>query len=244
MSGPLEEVKITYARSDGAWKAFDATVRETILTRQLKHICEVGGGANPALPGEFLVANGLDYTILDISREELDKAPSGYKKVVADLCDDAPLEGAGTFELVFSKMLAEHISDPETFHRNVWTLLANGGTALHFFPTLYSLPFLANRMMPEWLSSAILHLVDSRDRKMEGKFPAFYKWCRGPTRRQIARFEALKYRVLEYRGFFGHGYYNRIPALRRAMDRVANGLVRHPLPDLTSYACIVLQKAA
>ena len=120
----------------------------------------------------------------------------------------------------------------------------NGGIALHFFPTLYAPPFVVNKLIPEMLSSRVLALVAPRDERMQRKFPAFYKWCRGPTRRQLARFERLRYRVLEYRGFFGHGYYNRMPALRGALDRVAGFLVRHPVPHLTSYAWVMLQKVA
>jgi hypothetical protein len=108
---------------------------------------------------------------------------------------------------------------------------------------MYALPFVVNRLMPESLSSRILPLVDSRDLKMQRKVPAFYRWCRGPTRRQVARFTRLQYRVLEYKGFFGHGYYNRIPLMRRALDFFAGFLVRHPIPDITSYAWVVLEKA-
>ena len=79
---------------------------------------------------------------------------------------------------------------------------------------------------------------------MQRKFPAFYRWCRGPTQHQLARFSRLRYRVLEYHAYFGHGYYNRIPFLGRMVDRVADLLVRHPLPALTSYACVMLQKVA
>jgi len=238
----VEDVTVTFARSDGCWKAFDYALHHQIQTRSLKRLCEVGGGANPALSLEFCQTHRLEYTILDVSAEELAKAPIGYRKVVADLCDDSVLGGAGTFDLVFSKMLAEHVVDPRAFHRNVWRLLVNGGIALHFFPTLYALPFVANRLMPEALSSRMVRLVDSRDQMMQLKFPAFYRWCRGPSQRQLGRFRALRYRVLEYHGFFGHGYYNRIPMLRRAVDRVADLLVKHPLPDLTSYAFVILQK--
>jgi SAM-dependent methyltransferase len=214
-----------------------------ILGRSLKRVCEVGGGANPALPLEFVKAHGLDYTILDISPEELAKAPAGYTRVVADLCSVSPaVEHTETFQLVFSKMLAEHIVDPQAFHRNIWRLLIRDGIAVHFFPTMYAPPFVVNRLLPEALASMILRLVDSRDRQMHRKFAAFYRWCRGPILNQIARFEELDFQVLEYHGFFGHGYYNRIPLLKRAHDRISDLLLRHPLPLLTSYAYVMLQK--
>ena len=48
--------------------------------------------------------------IIDISAKELAKAPAGYRKRVLDVTQ--PLTGKeGTYDLVFSKMLAEHVSD-------------------------------------------------------------------------------------------------------------------------------------
>ena len=67
--------------------------------------------------------------------------------------------------------------------------------------------------MPERLADILLHMFETRDRFQHAKFPAYYRWCRGPTHKQINRFISLGYDVVEYRGFFGHGYYNKIKVL-------------------------------
>src|ERR1700721_1406514 len=54
-----------------------------------------------------------------------------------------------SYDLVFSKMLCEHLPDARTFHANCLRLLRPGARAVHFFPTLYTLPFVANRLIPE-----------------------------------------------------------------------------------------------
>jgi SAM-dependent methyltransferase len=206
-----------------------------------RSICEVGAGANPALPLDHVTTRGLQYCLLDLAPEELGKAPAGYEKILADISSGTTPPG-GPFDLVVTRMLAEHVRRPRQFHRNVRSLLRPGGLAFHFFPTLYALPFVANRVLPERASAAALRLLSPRDPFRQRKFPAYYHWCRGPTAAQTRRFERLGYVVEEYVGFFGHGYYERIPVLR-GLHRMATGyLLRHPVPLLTSFAYLILRK--
>lgn len=235
-------INITYGRSNDAWQDFNKTLKQLIEKNSFKRICEVGGGANPSLSIEYVLANDIDYTLLDISSEELEKAPPGYGKIVADICEKNELNVPGKFDLLFSKMLMEHIVDAKAFHGNIYKLLISDGLAFHFFPTLYAPPFLTNRLVPQAISSLLLDVFAPRDRIKLGKFPAKYIWCLGPTMRQIRRLEKLNYTIIEYRGFFGHGYYKKIPIIKKAHTMLTNFLVRHPLPYLTSYAYLILKK--
>jgi 2-polyprenyl-3-methyl-5-hydroxy-6-metoxy-1,4-benzoquinol methylase len=172
----------------------------------------------------------------------LSKAPENYNKIPADIA--SPYFKLDTkFDLVFTKMLAEHITNAEQFHKNILSCLANNGLAVHYFPTLYTLPFLINYVMPERLADTLLHLFDTRDRYQHAKFPAYYRWCRGPTLKQIKRFISLGYDVVEYRGFYGHPYYNKIKVLDKINKIKSNFLLKHPSPIFTSYAYVVLKKA-
>jgi SAM-dependent methyltransferase len=208
-----------------------------------KRVCDVGGGARPSLPVAAVERLGLEYVVLDISAEELAKAPAEYTTVQADIAGEQPPDLASQ-DLVFSRMLAEHIAEPERFHRNVRALLRDGGIAFHLFPTLYELPFLVNRLLPVRTSERFLVKLDPA-RRREGrkpKFPAYYRWCRGPRRRQLERFERLGYAVEEYVGFFGHDYLAKVAPIQRLEDRLAGALLRHPIPLLTSYAYVVLRR--
>jgi SAM-dependent methyltransferase len=231
--------EILYGRAEDASAEYKALIRRLIQQNSAARICDVGGGAYPTLPIEYVTQNQLDYTVLDLSPEELEKCPQGYAKAVADICS-SELSIAGEFDLVCSRMVAEHIGDPEAFHRNILRLLTPGGVALHFFPTLYSLPFVVNRLLPEPVTAALQRFAAPRD----GKFPAYYSWCRGPTPRQIERFERMGYMVVLYKGFFGHRYWDKIPFAREIHRRLSSFLVRHPIPQLTSYAHLVLRKKA
>jgi uncharacterized UPF0146 family protein len=236
-------MEVRYDHFSKAWIKYFEVLKELASLPTVKKICEIGGGANPALPLDFVEKHGLEYTILDISVEELEKAPSGYKKLQGDIASSS-FSLDGQYDLVFSMQLAEHIKSGHDFHKNVLNLLNDSGYAFHFFPTLYTLPFVMNRLLPQNLSSIIL-IFNDPSRKKEGnrgKFPAYYSWCKGPLESQIKSFENLGYCVEKYVGFFGHNYYVKIKPLKVISSMITSVLLKYPIPLLTSYAYILLRK--
>lgn len=236
---------IRYSDSELAWRDVKSTIEKTITQRGAKRILEVGAGANPLFPEEFLREHNLVYTAMDISATELAKAPDCYEKIVADIC--SPQHSIdGQFDFIFSRMLAEHVKDGSAFHRNVYRMLAPGGSAFHFFPTMWAPPFVLNRLLPERIAEAILHFFQF-GRESEGrlgKFPAYYSWCRGPMPSQIERLTSVGYSIESYVGFFGHrGYYVKFPALLKIHDSIVSWLMAHPKPWLTSFAYLTLAKS-
>lgn len=192
-------MKATYLHSQTVWHGFPETIRSLIRESGAVRIAEIGAGANPTLPLDYVHAQGLDYTLIDISEAELAKAPEGYTKVVAD-AGGAQFPVEGPFDFIFSNMLAEHVPDAEQFHRNLFTILRPGGLAFHYFPTLFSLPMVANRVFGDGLGLRILNLLLPGMRAKEGKvakFPAYYHWCFGPFRFQERRFSRVGFQVLE-----------------------------------------------
>lgn len=246
---PIAPEHIRYTKSQGAWEGYCGYVQDAIVRSSARRVLELGGGANPTLPLDFVQREGIEYTVLDISPVELAKAPSGYRKVCCDIgaYDMAIGEQEGGYDLIFSKMLAEHVRNGEQMHRNVLRLLAPGGKAVHYFPTLYAPPFVLNRIIPETLADRLLQWLEPGREKEgnKGKFPAYYSWCRGPTKRQLRRLRSLGYDIEEYVGFFGHNvYYRRIPVVRGMHRRLCDWLVDHPVPGLTSSVYVALAKPA
>ncbi len=246
-------MRIHYDLSNRADDRFRDTLERLAGDPRVRRVCEIGGGANPALPVDFVRDQRLEYTLVDISQAELDKAPTGYRKVRADITD--PQHGIeGPFDLVFSMWCAVHVRSGEVFHRHVYRLLADGGRALHLFPTLFAPPFVLNRLVPEWLSSGLLLLLQPHRAADgdHGKFPAYYSWCRGPTAGQLARLQRIGYTIEEYAAFFGHsgdvafgaGYLDRIAPLRRWHEWLARCLVEHPAAWLTTFAFVQLAKGS
>ena len=214
-----------------------------------KRICDVGGGANPVAAVADIQRAGADYAVLDISREELAKAPPEYATLVVNIEDRRAVERLvaqhGPFDLVVSRWTAEHVRRGKGFHQQIHRLLRPGGTAVHLFPTLYSPVFVANRVLPHSLSSFVVPHIDKSGRQRGGVHEAFrpyYSWCRGPTRRQLDRLARVGFAVRRYIGFFGHPYYARARPIRSAHEALSSWLVRHPVPSLTSYALVVLER--
>lgn len=232
---------VSYARADDLCASFRGFLEWAIATSGALRICDLGGGANPLLDRDFLHRMGLHCVVLDVSPAELAKAPAGYERLVADIGARDFRYNGHKFDLVFSRMLAEHVRDARLFHSNVRELLAPRGWAVHCFPTLYAPPFLVNRLLPERMADRLLHLVQPRDRHRHAKFPAHYRWCRGPGRRALLRLQRAGYDVIEYRGLFGHPYYGHRGPLALAGGAAARFLLRHPRPWLTSYAYLALQ---
>ncbi|MCE2916483.1 MAG: class I SAM-dependent methyltransferase [Rubrivivax sp.] len=249
LTAPLERhpanERVRYGRSETLWPTVPGQIERLIVEGGARRVLEVGAGANPLFSPAFLERHGLAYTALDISADELAKAPACYGKMLGDICSaDLPVPAEG-FDFVFSRMLAEHVRDGEAFHRNVLRLLAPGGRAFHFFPTLWAPPFVLNRLLPERLAEAVLNAVQpGRERSgYHAKFPAYYHWCRGPTPAQLSRFERLGYEVESAVGMFGHReYYKRLGPLIRVHDGVVERLLARPRPQFTSFMHVTLRR--
>lgn len=233
-------MKIIYSHSE-SFSEYTKYVQRLIQEYSAHKICDIGGGANPVLSLEFINKNLVDCTVLDISNQELEKAPKEYKKLVQDIEAKRNVLPE-QFDFIITKMMAEHVKNGKLLHKNVFTMLKPGGVSVHFFPTLYALPFVVNRLTPKWLSLLLLDVFSPRDYYQLGKFPAYYNWCYGPTRPMLAMLTEIGYEILEYRGFFGNTYYNRIPVIRNLHETYSRYLIRHPNPYLTSYAQIALRK--
>lgn len=239
-------MKIEYYLSKQAHKKYFTKLRELAKRSDIKKVCDIGGGANPLLSLNEIKEYGLEYTILDISSDELAKAPDGYSKLQIDITD-SELYLNEKFDLVVSKFLAEHVPSGHDFHKNVFNLLRNGGYAFHYFPTLYNLPFLANLLLAEKFSYPILLFFKPHRIKQgeHGKFPAYYDLCFGPTKSNINRFTNLGYTVEEYIGFFGHNFYQKLPRLKslNLIEKIKSQLlIQYPLPWLTQFAHVLLEK--
>ena len=179
--------------------------------------------------------------MIDISQEELDKAPAVGQKLCLDVATKKfPL--VDQVDLACSQMLAEHVRDGQQLLRNVARLLRPGGLYLQLSPTLYTLPFVVNRVLPEKVSRVLLDTFQPRDPVRRGKFPAYYSLCRGPSEKQIERIERAGLRLVAARGYFGHSYYKRVPVLRELEGLKSEMLARHPMPSLCSFCVYLVER--
>jgi SAM-dependent methyltransferase len=225
------------------WEKASGWILNLVKKHGSKDVLEVGSGANPTLCPDIVAALKIRYTANDVSHAELVKSDRVFDRWVCNLAtDEIPPQMRGRFDLVFSRMVNEHISDAQTYHAKIHSLLKPGGLAAHCFSTLYSLPFVANRILPESMSAVLLNLFGRRDLHKHGKFRTYYSWCRGPSSTMISRFEALGYEVAEYAGYFGHNYYIGVPVLHRLECLKARMLLAKPIATLCSYSMLIVRK--
>ncbi len=230
-------------RSTDLWDGFEERLAAVIRDSGAVEVGELGGGANPAVGLAGQVGHPVNLTVLDIAPEQLDRTPAGVDTLCVDLCAGQP-PVRDRFDLVFSRMLCEHVRSGATFHRNCHAALRPGGRAVHFFPAATALPFAVNRLLPTDLSERILEtLFPARKRGgIYEKFPAYYSWCWGPTEPQMARYRSVGFEVEACDVGIGHGYYERFPGLRSLEKAKTDLVLRHPTPWLAAYVVVVLRR--
>lgn len=234
---------VTYREWVGLWHDFEQQVADLIRDSGARAVGELGGGANPTVGLADLAGRPVELTVLDISPGELARTPPGVETLCVDLCAQEP-PVHDRFDLIFSRMLCEHVSSGRTFHRNCFVALRPGGYAVHFFPSATALPFALNRILPSAFSRRLLeHFFPARRRGgTTAKFPARYSWCLGPTPGQLDRFRSVGFDVVSCDVGIGHGYYDRIPPLR-ALEQAKTAMVlKHPSPWLAAYVIVVLRR--
>lgn len=225
---------------DNSWleamHGYDDTLRSLVASYPNADILELGGGRRPSFRLSDMPTNLKSYTVNDISESELSLVPDGYDKACFDVSGDASAF-EGRYDVVFSRFLAEHVRDGRAMHRNVHKVLKPGGVAFHLIPTLYALPFVINRLLPERIGQKVLDIFSPR-REISPKFPAYYSQCYGDTRAMRRLFKDIGYERVEIRNFYGHFYYETIPGLRDLEKWFSELAARHQWSAVSSYAYI------
>lgn len=203
-------------------------------------ILELGAGRWPSFKIAEMPDTVESYTVNDISSDELALLPEDYDKACFDVSGDAS-SFRDSYDVVFSRFLAEHVRDGVAMHRNVFRVLKGGGVAFHLIPTLYALPFVLNKLAPERLTTPLLKWLSPR-RAISPKFRAYYSACYGDPVRMTELLAEIGYKRIEIRPFFGHFYYEKIPLLSGIHHRFSALAAERNWNHLSSYAYIVAYK--
>lgn len=228
--------------SDSAWafRNFRQTVLSLARACDARAVLEIGGGARPLLTHEEAAEHGFSYSVNDIRQEELDKAPGYVGTRCFDIAGDIPAEDRGQYDFVFSKMVLEHVRDGERAHRNIYALLREGGVAFCFFPTLYSPPFVLNKLAPLSIAAWVRDRCGSRHHGHKG-FPARYSLCyaTGRLRRILAE---IGFSEIEVIPFYGYDYFESIRIVGATANAISQTAKRKNWRALASYAYCIAAK--
>lgn len=227
-----------------AWSGLKQTLLDIAKEVSARNVLEIGAGRHPFLIDEA-DQHGFELTINDIDANELDYAPVGPRRLIFDISstiDDTEIP-RGQFDLVFSRMVFEHVPDARRAWNNLFELLAPGGVGFAFVPTLFSPPFVINRLIPEAVSSRLLYSLDRTRTIAEiPKFPAFYDYCRASEKALQPMLEEIGYREVLVLPFFGTPYFPRIPVLRHAAKMLDNIAEKRDWRIFASYAYIMARR--
>lgn len=230
-------MKIEHAKAWGtAMMGYGDRLKEVVARYPQASLLELGAGRYPSFRISDMPQTVQSYTVNDISESELSLLPEGYRKACFDVSGDAS-NFSDTYDVVFSRFLAEHVPDGEAMHRNVYSVLREGGTAFHLIPTLYSLPFVINKFLPETLTYKLLEKLSPR-RAISPKFPAYYSACYANPDKMERLLRGIGYREVEVTPFYGHFYYEKIPGLKEIHEQFSAMAASRNWTPLASYAYI------
>jgi SAM-dependent methyltransferase len=238
--------RLGYNCTEGwAWDNYRPTVlalAQTCLNSGCHHqgrvrLLEVGGGRGPLLTPAEAEAAGIELTGNDIDARELSLAPAQFNKAQFDVAGDIDPSWEGRFDLIISRMVFEHVRNAPLAWANMRRLLAPGGVALAFHPTLYAPPFVINRLLPERLTARILRFFFP-DRHDDGypKFPARYEMCFSDPAKVAPILSGCGFSQVLIAPFWRHGYFRHIPLLREADAALQHLAERNDWRALTTYA--------
>lgn len=203
----------------------------------LIRLLEIGGGRDPLLKPDEARAAGVAYTVNDISARELSLAPPGFATACFDVAGAISPALNGAYDLVISHMVMEHVKGAPRAWANMAALLAPGGVALAFNPTLYAPPFLINRLVPEAITAPLLRLFfPERHDGDEPKFPARYELCVANPAVVEPALKAAGFREALSVPFWGDRYFRHLPGIRSANDALSALAEARDWRFLTSYA--------
>lgn len=229
-----------------SWNSYKAAVIRLSEEYGLSRHLEIGGGRDTLFTPEEADGLGLAVTVNDISEAELALAPAAFAKLCCDVAapDTMATIARGAYDFVYSRMVMEHVRDARQLWRNQYDMLAPGGVALAFVPTLYAPAFALNRLVPETVSSAIVRRLFP-DRHPAGdnpKFPAHYDLCFGDAAKVSPVLKEIGFREVLVLPFFGYSYFWNIPGLKQ-VDAAFTRFVRaRDWRTFTSFAYILAVK--
>jgi 2-polyprenyl-6-hydroxyphenyl methylase/3-demethylubiquinone-9 3-methyltransferase len=180
---------------------------DTIVPRILfpgAMVYDLGGGSRPFISFDEKRRLGLTVHGVDLSMEELDRAPAGVydRKTAADLCR---FIGDGDADVVICQATLEHVQDARGAFRAMATSVKPGGTIAIFAPSRNALFARLNRLLPEGLKRRILFALFPHTSEGHDGFPAYYDKCLPREVEALAAEHGI--RVIERRLYWRSNYF-------------------------------------
>lgn len=238
----LNEIKYSSNSYAFAWNYYRNIVSAIAAANKTHAMMEIGGGRYPLFsPDEAKKITSI-YIVNDISQNELDKSPHKFQKQCFDISGDLPSNMNASVDFAFSYMVFEHLKNSNNAYKNIYNLLKPGGICLNFHPTLYSPPFVINKLFPEPITKkALKYFHQDRNDDEIPKFPAYYSLCKATDSNRRILLD-IGFRDVAIIPFYGHDYFKRIPVIREIDALISKFARQRNWVALSSYAYTIVVK--
>jgi ubiquinone/menaquinone biosynthesis C-methylase UbiE len=169
-----------------------------------QHVYDVGGGKQPFFSVEMKNMHALRITGVDISAEELGRAPAeAYDDTIAaDICS---FRGKQEADLVICQALLEHVPDTNAALGAIASILRPGGTCVLFVPCRNAPYARLNLLLPESWKRFILFALFPSTRYAQG-FRSYYDRCTPSQFSAMAERAGMK--SVELRRYYMSSYFS------------------------------------
>ena len=200
-------------------------------------ILDVGSGCRPALPLDERPP-GCEYVGLDLSADELRKAPSGsyHEAIVGDVTTPRD-ELRERFDLVISWQVLEHVKPLDTAIENIRSYLRPGGRFVGQWSGTFSYFALLSRLVPHRAATFVMHRLLGRD--PASVFPAYYHRCWLSALMAIGRnWTSFNVKPLHA----GGGYLAFAPPIQRMYLRYEQWIIDRQMGNLATHYVLIGDK--
>lgn len=167
-----------YADSTHPYRAYEQCVDG--LLRPADTLLDAGCGRSVPVLKRYL---GRAGRLIGVELVEFSDVPPGIETHNADLAK-LPLAD-GSVDLIMSRSVFEHLSDPDSVYREFSRVLRPGGAVVFLTANMWDYGTLVARLIPNRFHARIVKRVEGRDE--EDTFPTAY---RTNTRRDVDRLAA------------------------------------------------------
>jgi 2-polyprenyl-3-methyl-5-hydroxy-6-metoxy-1,4-benzoquinol methylase len=166
-------------------------------------LVDVGGGKNPYVNPLTKSQLGLYVTGLDISQEELNRAPeAAYDAVIC--ADITTYRGAHDADMLICEAVLEHVCDVERAFAAFASILKPQGLALIWVPSRHAAFARLNMALPEKIKRKILFFVFPHMKDDQG-FTPYYDRCTPRQFQQLS--QKYGFTIEEQRLYYSNKYF-------------------------------------
>jgi SAM-dependent methyltransferase len=188
LSDWMERAATKYTARQCGMTEFDDSILPRLLKPGLR-VLDVGGGKQPRIDVQTKRKLGLYVVGLDISRDELQRAPvDAYDRTIVG--DVAKVKIDESFDLILSHTVLEHVPENRSAMHNLAAALADGAVMAHHVPCSNAPYAIVNRLLGPKLSRKVL-LAFYPDRAEIAGFDAYYDHCTPRKMRKLCEQNGL-----------------------------------------------------